>query len=119
MVPNQSEENIMTRKTTKAAEAAIIRFDNARRSFEDILKTRERTKEEHWSSYTKKCTPEHVDSFATGMLEATQGIIFQQNCYHGFVYLNANGDRLIRGELESIDQHPEFRVWRIAFCVVK
>jgi hypothetical protein len=53
------------------------------------------------------------------MKNATESVIHQQECYHGFNYIGPDGKRLIRGELESIDQHPDYRDWRVMFLVQK
>jgi hypothetical protein len=109
----------MARKTTKAAQAAIIRYTESVVHMEHVINIRNTQPECNWTSFTKQCTPEFVEGYMTGMKNATESVIHQQECYHGFNYIGPDGKRLIRGELESIDQHPDYRDWRVMFLVQK
>ena len=108
----------MSRKTTKAAEAAIERFNSSLKYIQEVIQTRNTQKECNWTSWTKKCTPEFIEGYMMGMKDATEAVLHQQNCYHGFNYVDADGHWLRRGEYESIDQHPEYRDWQVYFAIV-
>lgn len=109
----------MSRKTTKAAEAAITRYNEQVAHMERVIRVRDTQPECNWTGFTKQCTPEFVEGYMTGLKDATEGVIHQQNCYHGFSYVGPDGKWLSRGDLETITEHPDYRDWRVMFWVQK
>lgn len=105
------------RKTTKAALAAIQRYNASREHFEGILKTRAKYPEENWTEHTKKWTPEVIDAYMRGFMGATESIIHDQGCWAGFYHLNGQGEYLRFDGHLLIENHPEYRDWRVKFLV--
>lgn len=105
------------KKTTKAALAAMHRFDCALAHVEGILKTRAKYPEEDWAEHTKKWTPEFIDAYMRGFLGATESIIHDQGCWAGFYHLNSQGEYLRFDGHLLIENHPEYRDWRVKFLV--
>ena len=105
----------MARKTTKAARDAIKRFNDAREHADGILLVRETVPEENWTDHTHKWTPEFIDGYMAGFQMATEGILFDQGCWHGLYFTNAKGQHLLQGRYDNIEEHPEYRSWRVCF----
>lgn len=105
------------RKTTKAALAAIQRYNASREHFEGVLKTLERLPVENWTEHTKKWTPEVIDAYMRGFMAATEGVIFDQNCWGGFYRVDENGEFLNFDGHLLIEDNPKYRDWRVKFIV--
>lgn len=105
------------KKTTKAALAAMHRFDCALAHVEGILKTRAQYPEENWTDHTHKWTPEFIDAYMRGFLAATECVIHDQNCWAGSYYLDSKGEYLRHDGYNVIDDNPEYRNWRVKFIV--
>ena len=105
------------KKTTKAALAAMHRFDCALAHVEGILKTRAKYPEENWTEHTKKWTPDFINAYMRGFLGATECVIHDQNCWAGFYYIDSAGEYLHFDGYNAIEDNPEYRDWRVKFLV--
>jgi len=105
------------KKTTKAALAAIQRYNASREHFEGILKTRAKYPEENWTEHTKKWTPEVIDAYMRGFMGATEGVISDQKCWAGFYYVDESGEFLHFDGHLLIENNPKYREWRVKFVV--
>lgn len=105
------------KKTTKAALAAIQRYNASREHFEGILKTRAKYPEDSWTEHTKKWTPEYINAYMRGFLGATEGVLHDQGCWAGFYYIDSKGEYLKFDGHLMIENHPEYRDWRVKFLV--
>ena len=106
----------MARKTTKAANSLIERFNATRQGMDNILSQRTKSNPEFWSSFMRKHDEDYVGTFMYAQQQLVEQFLMDQNCYHGFYYVDGTGQRLDwRGKFESVDKHPDYRCWRVVF----
>ena len=57
------------------------------------------------------------EGWIRGAQSITESILHSERCYHGFYYVDSNGNFLTCNDGEYIHEHPEYREFRIKFYV--
>lgn len=95
------------RKTTKAARKIIEAYTDALRRHElAVINAIENP-----TSSTKSM--DWYNGLIEGMLVFTNNTLHQMGCYHGFYYVDENGQPFSFSDYAMIQQHPSFREHRV------
>ena len=103
----------MARKTTKAAEQMIEQYDNFLEYYNGLIKNVELEGSGVASTNRKM----ELLGIITGMKIMTETFLHQQNCYHGYYYIDDSGKFFDKGDYRYITDHPDFRNYRVRFNI--
>lgn len=104
----------MARKTTQRALEALDHFDNSLKHYEEVLRVK-RLPLENQADFIKSKSLDYYEGWIVGILTATENLLHRCGCYHGFHYVDSKGNWLTPEEGQSIDDHPEYRNFRVKF----
>ena len=104
----------MARKTTKAAQKAIHRFDEALKHYEEVIRIKA-LPEETQANHIREKSLDYFEGWIHGIQSMTESILHDENCYHGFHYVDSKGEWLTADGLEYITEHPEYRCFRVSY----
>jgi hypothetical protein len=85
----------MARKTTKLMKELIERHTEAMKHFSAVLTAKERGDE---APFYREHSSEYYEGLAMGQSMMLETALFEANCYHGFMYVDANKKPVREGE---------------------
>lgn len=107
----------MRKQSTKRAINAIYKFESELDRVNRILASYSLPKELQTPWLTDK-TPDYWIGFITGKLTACEEVLHEEKSYYGFAYVDSNNELLKwYGIYEYIQNHPEYRDWRVSFAI--
>lgn len=116
----------MARKTTKSALNAIKRYEEACRRVDEIFSDKKTIPAEYQADWLKDKSEEYWLGWIHGIQAATEGVLHDENCWHGFQYVDTRFQYI--GLYESVDgvwtkvredvrEHPEYENYRVSYGV--
>lgn len=102
------------RKTTKRALKAIDVFNENLQYFEKVMNAK-KLPIENQACFVQDHSVDWFEGWISGIKAATEHILFADNCYHGFCYVDKYGNWLTVEDGQRIDDHLEYKDFRVKY----
>lgn len=100
----------MARKTTKVATKQLERYEERMRHYEEILRVKNLG--ENVPNWIAEKTVDYWMGCIDSLIASTEGVLFDENCYHGFYHCDENRERILLPESMNFRDNEKFRDWR-------
>lgn len=88
----------MAGKTPKMIQKALEKFEARQIHYAECLRIKRDVNPENQASFIREKPESYFEGMAFGNLAAMEELLMDNNCYHGFAYINADGSRRMAKE---------------------
>lgn len=87
-------------------------YEQQMKHCDDCLNINNNVNPDNVMEWVKKYTEQYVADYMFAVGGAVEHLLHTDKCYHGFVYIDTDGNMLGRDNYEKISDNPKFREWR-------